>query len=245
MNSINSSPVSPDAVTNERIVMHALTVDLSERAGFTVQAVQGKTGDGGYSGFRCYAPVIDTGAVAEKLISDESFGAAIVKYLEAKQRELMRLHERNGLFSFNQSLDVARVDLDALAAYLATSGASAVRITKELIEAIIPSFRRAVAARWAEVKRVPDSMSEGEILMASRGTQDIYLTYLDGVRKDSLIDSATSEKFMLVLNMCAELDAVKGNETLRNAIAAVIAKQVSLDKKRDSAFGDAEIPDGM
>lgn len=237
MDAMNQN-VSAVSATVDRVVMHGLSTELSPIAGTAVFVVQGKKGV--YDGFRCRVPALDVAEVAELLISDTAFAEAIIGVLDAERRAMLRTAERNGEFSLNQSLDAARISLEATAVYMATARASAVRLTKELVAKLSPFFRMAVASRWAEVKKVADTLSMEECMIASRNTQENYLRCLDVLRADGLLGEADARAVRTLLTMCGALDEVAADPELSGICDVALGKLELAERKRAQLTGSGQ-----
>lgn len=213
-----------------RFTLHATGTSLTPAEGFQYVTVKGDP-KSQRPGASCVVPAIPFDTILEWATESAEVAALIEGIATQAQRDIIRTALANGAKP-GSSLATADVESSAVLHFLKTSGAAAMRLTKESMDKLIPAFRSAVAIRWAEVKGVSDSLSELEILNGSRATQERYILVLQSVKSEGIITPADAESLRRLLAMVMESD---GEEA---AIARlVLAKLAALEAKREALLG--------
>lgn len=213
-----------------RFTLHTTGTSLTPAEGFQYITVKGDP-KSERPGASCTVPIIPCDVVVQWALENPEVAAMIAGIATQAQRDIIRNALANGAKP-GSSLSVADVQSDAVFTFLKTSGAAALRLTKESLDRLIPAFRTATANRWAAVKGVSDTLSELEILNGSRATQERYILVLQSVKSEGIITPADAESLRRLLAMVIE----SGGEEA--AIARlVLAKLAALEAKREALLG--------
>ena len=217
----------------ERFTLHATGTQLSCAEGYHSLTVKGDPNSGRPGATVC-VPAVTAQQVIDWSFESPEIAAAIAGIAAQAQRDIIRAALANGAKP-GSSLAVADVTGESVRRFLLSAGASTLRLTKELVEKFAPCFRTAIAARWAEVKGVADSLSEAEILAGSRATQERYLTVLEAIRAGSLVSDADEAAMRRLLAMTAEAG---GDDAQTSRL--ILSKLDALAAKRAGLLDDAE-----
>ena len=192
-----------------RVTLHGKGTELSDIPGFRVLRVKEQAATNRpYAIFR--APAIDPAELLARVQESETLQAALMRVLLQAQREIVQDHLANGANpASGASIEAEALTLAAVEKYLATDGATTIRLTKELLKLMAPAFAVLCANRFAQVRgELAATMTEEELFAASRPAYErAWQVAQAATVTDATIDEAAGAPVLRVLDGVADLAA--------------------------------------